>query len=87
MFINVRPAAGAKYKRSGGVRTFVKASQRGAKSPNDPFYWRFLEFGTSKMRARPFLRPAADKLPEALSVFEAAVIPAIEKFSRRKGPA
>jgi len=22
------------------------------------FYWRFLEFGTRKMRARPFLRPA-----------------------------
>ena len=23
-----------------------------------PFYWRFLEFGTSKMAKRPFLRPA-----------------------------
>jgi HK97 gp10 family phage protein len=23
-----------------------------------PFYWRFLEFGTSKMAAKPFLRPA-----------------------------
>ncbi|MER2518569.1 MAG: HK97-gp10 family putative phage morphogenesis protein [Candidatus Accumulibacter phosphatis] len=85
VFVNVRPAAGAKYKRVGGVRTFVKASQRGAQSPNDPFYWRFLEFGTRKMRARPFLRPAADKLPEALAVFEAAVIPAIEKFNNRRG--
>lgn len=24
------------------------------------FYWRFLEFGTEKMKARPFLRPAFD---------------------------
>jgi HK97 gp10 family phage protein len=24
----------------------------------DAFYWRFLEFGTSKMAARPFMRPA-----------------------------
>lgn len=30
----------------------------GAENPNDPFYWRFVEFGTSKMTARPFLRPA-----------------------------
>jgi HK97 gp10 family phage protein len=29
-----------------------------ADNPNDPFYWKFLEFGTSKMPARPFLRPA-----------------------------
>ncbi len=26
------------------------------------FYWKFLEFGTRKMSARPFLRPAADGL-------------------------
>ena len=31
VFVNVRPAKGAK---------------RGGKSPNDPFYWRFIEFGT-----------------------------------------
>ncbi len=24
----------------------------------DTFYWRFLEFGTRKMKARPFMRPA-----------------------------
>lgn len=31
VFVNVRPA---------------KNAQRGAKNPNDPFYWRFIEFGT-----------------------------------------
>jgi HK97 gp10 family phage protein len=32
VFVNVRPA---------------KKGSRGAKNPNDPFYWRFLEFGTA----------------------------------------
>ncbi|SUB58965.1 phage protein, HK97 gp10 family [Phocoenobacter uteri] len=36
----------------------AKTGKSGAKNPNDPFYWKFVEFGTSKMRAKPFLRPA-----------------------------
>lgn len=86
VFVNVRPAPGAKYKRVGGQRTLAKASQRGAKSATDPFYWRFLEFGTKKMSARPFLKPAADRLPEALRVFEAEVIPQIEKLNAKARP-
>ncbi|MGC7561339.1 HK97-gp10 family putative phage morphogenesis protein [Pasteurella sp. PK-2025] len=35
-----------------------KTGKAGAYNPKDPFYWRFLEFGTSKMPAQPFLRPA-----------------------------
>lgn len=31
---------------------------RGALNPDDPYYWWWLEFGTQKMAARPFLRPA-----------------------------
>lgn len=27
----------------------------------DAFYWRFLEYGTVKMTARPFVRPAAEE--------------------------
>lgn len=30
----------------------------GAKNWNDPYYWLFVELGTSKMAAQPFLRPA-----------------------------
>lgn len=37
----------------------------------DAFYGRFLEYGTSKMAARPFLRPAYDAVKDA----------AAEKFS------
>lgn len=28
--------------------------------PKDAFYWRFIEFGTVKLPARPFLRPALE---------------------------
>lgn len=79
VFVNVKPAPGAKFKTSTtrllGLkvknRVQVRASERGAKSKTDPFYWRFLEFGTKKMPARPFLRKGAEKLPEALNVFTA----------------
>lgn len=65
-------------RRSGDVGVFVsvrpaKRGQRGAKSPNDPFYWRFVNFGTKKMAARPFLTNAAARLPAALAVFQAQV--------------
>lgn len=92
VFVNVKPAPGARFRttrrRFLGIntssRTLVRRSQRGAQSATDPYYWRFLEFGTRKMRARPFLQPAADKLPEALAVFEAEVIPAIERINTRR---
>lgn len=40
------------------VRAFKAAGGKSGANPNDPYYWRFLEFGTSKMPAKPFLRPA-----------------------------
>ena len=81
VFVNVKPAPGAKFKTSTTkllglkvkTRTKVRDSQRGAKSKTDPFYWRFLEFGTSKMRARPFLQQGAKRLPQAFEVFKAQV--------------
>lgn len=39
--------------RTGNSDTKMKAD-----NPNNSFYWRFLEHGTSKMAARPFIRPA-----------------------------
>lgn len=45
--------------------------KKGANNPDDPFYWIFLEFGTAKMPAKPFLRPAFEaKKFEALRRFE-----------------
>ena len=75
VFINVRPLRGSRQKTLG---------KAGAKNPNDPFYWRFLEFGTKKMKARPFLSPAADsKGNEAIKTFMDSVIPQIEKLNNK----
>jgi len=41
VFVNVKPAKGAVFKRG----ALVKESQRGKDSENDPYYWRWLEFG------------------------------------------
>lgn len=57
----------AKFKRG---RAAAGLRVKGAANPDDPFYWRFVEFGTSKMAARPFLRPA----------FEAKKIDAAERI-------
>lgn len=76
VYINVRPIAGKAQTK--------KFGRAGAKNPNDPFYWRFLEFGTKKMGARPFLRPAAESSGnQAISVFMKAVIPQIERLNNR----
>lgn len=69
VFVNVRPA---------------KGPARGARSTRDPFYWRFLEFGTSRMGARAFLQPAGAKLAQALSVFLQKIGPAIAKLNGGK---
>lgn len=93
VFVNVRPAKGAAFKTVRGRALFglvktksrvqTRKSKRGALSPDDPFYWRFLEFGTAKMSARPFLRPAAaNKGDEALKQFERTLGPAIQRLNK-----
>ena len=67
VFVNVRPA---------------KAGQRGAKNPNDPFYWRFLEFGTKKMPAKPFLQRATSALPKALTIFQERIAKWLNETNR-----
>ena len=42
----------------------AKNASSGAYNPKDPYYWRFVEFGTSKMPAKPFLRPAFEQTKE-----------------------
>ena len=47
------------------VSAFKQATGKSAAlNPNDPFYWWFVEFGTSKMPAQPFMRPGFEAKKE-----------------------
>ena len=48
-------------KVSGKIAFRVSLKQRKTKNSKDPYYGRFVEFGTSKMPAKPFMRPALDE--------------------------
>jgi HK97 gp10 family phage protein len=76
-------------RRSGDVGVFVnvrpaKAGQRGAKNPNDPFYARFVQWGTVKMRGFHFLEAGAGQLGAALEKFKAVIGPQISKLNGGK---
>lgn len=47
-----------------GVRTGKSLKDKAGRTL-DAYYWRFVEFGTSKMAARPFLRPAFEAKKQA----------------------
>lgn len=77
VFVGVRPLRGSRQKKLG---------KAGAANPNDPFYWRFLEFGTKKMARRAFLGPAVQQEGEnAIKEFMNHVIPQIEKLDKKAG--
>ena len=87
VFVNIRPAEGTQYVKHNllGIKykTIKRESQRGARSPNDPFYWRFVNFGTkkgNKLPATNFLEAGAAVLPQALEIFEREIGPAIQKL-------
>lgn len=91
VFVNVKPAKGARYVNTKflgiKLRRRKTESQRGAKSPNDPFYWRFLEFGTARgVRAFGFLQRGAGALPQALAAFTRVIGEQIAKLNRPKAP-
>lgn len=55
------------YSAYGEITTGKNASQNPG---GDTFYWRFIEFGTEKQSARPFMRPALqDSVGPATNTF------------------
>lgn len=63
-----------------------KGTRKIVRYENDPYYWWWHEFGTSKMPARPFMRPAfednAEKAQELMSV---RLRKSIERFKTKYG--
>lgn len=57
----------------------VRGLRGGVAIGADAWYWHFLEYGTVKMAAKPFVRPAAEM--EA-PLFEARVTQAADKIER-----
>ena len=64
-------------KQSGTLKKAIKAERRkshpdkpmsqvwiasGKDATHDAYYWRFVEYGTVKQRARPFVAPAKEKV-------------------------
>lgn len=57
------------HVRGRNLRTGNSDNKMKAKDSRNAFYWRFVELGTSKMAAIPFIRPAYDaKQEEAVKV-------------------
>jgi len=90
---SIRVVSSKVYRgQSGEYGVFVTAfkrrslgGKRSARNPFDPFYWRFLEFGTKKMAARPFMVPAFEaKKSEALRIVQDALARRIQEADRRK---
>ena len=68
----------AAFKAAGGGK--------GANNPDDPYYWRWVEFGAPGRRlpAQPFLRPAFEaKKYEALRMFEVYMRKRLAKEARK----
>lgn len=65
-----------------GVRHGKKYQKQGKKGDKsqDAYYWRFVEFGTSNMAARPFMRPAFEaKKNEAVAAIKTYLTDRIAK--------
>lgn len=68
---------GREFGRRKNVVKFLALGKRGrivTKYKNDPYYWRFLEFGTKHIRPLKFLEPALEsKRQEAINAMQATL--------------
>ena len=70
------------YKRKGSGRFKVGAGM--LTDIDEPFYWRFIEFGTRRMKARPYIAAAFQAAaPEMLATFKREVAKGIERAIAR----
>lgn len=78
--------------KTGEIGVYVAVRKRkglggkaGARNPFDPFYWRFLEFGTKKLGKKKFMSDAFDANAQgAIQIFQARLKTRIDKANTRK---
>jgi len=76
--------------RIGVLGGAVSRTKNEANPGGDTWYWRLLEFGTEKMRAQPFMRPAIERVQGRVRVefilqYRKALDRALRKAEREKG--
>lgn len=78
MIVRVKPLKARQRK------AFKQASGKlGKDNPDDPFYWWWVEFGTSKMTKRSFLRPAFNSTKDAqLTAIKKRMAASIANYAR-----
>lgn len=71
------------YSRYGEIKTGKKSK---GNPGGDTFYWRFVEFGTEKVAARPFMRPAMESaMGQVVDTFVAEYDKALTRAIKRAG--
>jgi len=80
---------GVKSRSQKGVHwgeVFIDSSRKPSDDQKDPFYWRFLEYGTESIPARPFIQPAARQVQNDLErIMSAEVAKQVDKeIGKRK---
>lgn len=76
-------------RRRAGIKSLKELGEIEGKGKGNPggdtYYWRFLEFGTAKMAARPFMRPVPGQAGQkAVSEFVTQYGKALDRAIRRQ---
>jgi HK97 gp10 family phage protein len=88
--IAVRSGGQTKRGKAKARKLFAKGDDAGGKKAieeiRDPYYWKFVELGTSKMTARPFIAPALDQSKdEAIDAVRESMKRGIAAAARKQG--
>lgn len=83
-WVRIKTVAGSRRKRGKGRKS------QGGKGQTDPFYAPFVEFGTKKNKAKPFLRPAFDIVAKSVATglqndLADATEKLVKKFGKKSG--
>lgn len=74
-------AVTAKVTEQSRATAGVRVRERGkAEDPSNAFYWKFIELGTSKLPAAPFIRPAFDATEQQAG--DAAIAKVLEALDK-----